>query len=882
VPYKEILVSSATGDITVTPDETTYGFTRGFNISCEDADGDPVYNAHVYVMDIEHVFEDGSNQTDDDVTFLGHSDSDGWLNFSKDIDEGLKFLESGTATFMFILGGTYEDFFGDDADEDAEPSMTAETEVIVNSPDPVNIFITYAQDKVLLCDVIGSPSIARDPPRDGEDDDWGNYTSTIIVEVYADNEDEMLDANITITGCGVDVEWHGEEQPDDGYEIPISPRFGGIMEVEVYNEDEEFTTTEDIEVEGLQSTVTTSIGDDKKITVETMESITFKLEEIDGTDLTRAEVHVQLFDYNWDNPTTINVTIGDFTEGNGLLGEYIFYPDEDYLDELGYLLISAKMGYDYGDDKVHFYSYDVVEIEPNHDLVVIIIEPDQANRTLTAGLEYDLEVEIENLDGDKIRAADMGDYNNDNKVMAEILNEDGDVLYTITSQPDDPDGWEPKYTDTSKNVWVLENWRPPERGTLLISAYSDSGKHHGNNSEIDIEYAELTYVPDAVTCGIGLENVTVEVYAVDALGNVIDNEKLYFNKEGAMDTDIDDDILDLDDGMVELELTCVGNYPGEINATFLGVFGVGVNTTGKLIIDFPRFVIEPAIAYVGIANDLMITAYDLEDNLLPGINISLTPSVNGTVGVRPDPVETDEDGIVQLTIEPAASGTLNVTLCFDIEYNTEGRLEWTELLTYSTIEVTTKKPLDIAVSQSPIFEGDTLTVTVTTEGTPVADVDVQFGQETKTTGSDGKATFTAPNPGVESAVYIIEASKFGYISDSLSITVIKVWQITIIGPSEMPSPGEEFTITIIAKGSPLAGATITFDGITYSSGGDGKVTLKAPEVDEEEEFTIIATFDPYIDGTLVITIAPGGIPGFELLALLAALGVAFILLRRRR
>ncbi len=45
-----------------------------------------------------------------------------------------------------------------------------------------------------------------------------------------------------------------------------------------------------------------------------------------------------------------------------------------------------------------------------------------------------------------------------------------------------------------------------------------------------------------------------------------------------------------------------------------------------------------------------------------------------------------------------------------------------------------------------------------------------------------------------------------------------------------------------------------------------------------------ATFDDpkYQDGTLEITVGGGGTPGFEVLTLLVALGVAFILLRRRR
>ena len=102
----------------------------------------------------------------------------------------------------------------------------------------------------------------------------------------------------------------------------------------------------------------------------------------------------------------------------------------------------------------------------------------------------------------------------------------------------------------------------------------------------------------------------------------------------------------------------------------------------------------------------------------------------------------------------------------------------------------------------------------------------------------------------------------------------------IIGPSTAPGAGETFTATILAKGSPLAGATVTIDVDTYTSDGEGKVTITAPST--EGDYTITAKYEGFQDGILIITIKAGGIPGFELLTLIAAIGVAFILLRRRR
>jgi hypothetical protein len=163
---------------------------------------------------------------------------------------------------------------------------------------------------------------------------------------------------------------------------------------------------------------------------------------------------------------------------------------------------------------------------------------------------------------------------------------------------------------------------------------------------------------------------------------------------------------------------------------------------------------------------------------------------------------------------------------------------------------------------------------------PVADVNVEFGEETMSTDSDGKAVFTVPDPGVESAVYSITAEKTGYVTEEKSITVIKVYGITIIGPSTPPGTGETFTITCLARGSALAGATITFDGKTFTTGADGTVTLTAPST--EGTYTVTGSYEDYEDVTFEVTITAGGIPGFELFALLVAFGVVFILIKRRR
>jgi PGF-CTERM protein len=237
--------------------------------------------------------------------------------------------------------------------------------------------------------------------------------------------------------------------------------------------------------------------------------------------------------------------------------------------------------------------------------------------------------------------------------------------------------------------------------------------------------------------------------------------------------------------------------------------------------------------------------------------------------------------MVELSISPTASGKLNVTIARNLRY-VGGRLNWTNAVVTDTyVTVTAVKTLKVSLSQSPVYQGQSFTVTVTTGvGVSVSGADVEFAGTTVQTGSDGKASFTAPDPGVESVVYTITVEKTGFVSEDKSITVIKVYDITLVGPDAAPSTGESFTVTVLAKGQPLAGATVTFNGKTVMSGGDGKVSLTAPS--SPGDYPVSASFPNYGDASLTLKVGDGGVPGFEVLSVLVALGVAFIVLRRRR
>ena len=229
-------------------------------------------------------------------------------------------------------------------------------------------------------------------------------------------------------------------QPDAGYSYFISPRNGGVLTVTVTNETGDITVTEDIEILGLVSNAVTSVGGDKEITVDTEEMITFTV-----NDAFYAEVHLNLFDEGWNwIPFELNMTTGTNKAGNGDDGIYKFTPETD---TLGHIVIAAKAGY--GDDI--FYTYDIVDVIPEYDLKINVSKPVAANRTLTAGLEYDIVIDITNQTGYKLQPSDILD------VIWELMDENDTVLYTGN------------FEHVSNNIWEVENAIFKEKGTLLIT-----------------------------------------------------------------------------------------------------------------------------------------------------------------------------------------------------------------------------------------------------------------------------------------------------------------------------------------------------------------------------------------------------------------------------
>ena len=319
------------------------------------------------------------------------------------------------------------------------------------------------------------------------------------------------------------------------------------------------------------------------------------------------------------------------------------------------------------------------------------------------------------------------------------------------------------------------------------------------------------------------------LYAKDALGNLLEDTAFIM-----WPTDANDTILaGKSSGTVYTdefgEATIWFDEVGNILGTFCATIN-DANTTGELQIAWPIFTLNPQIIYVGQMNEVLIRAVDMDGNPIKGINLTLTPSYIGMVaGSIPDPNSHWCRRMVTNSIicESFSKWSTKCNhFCQDIHYGA-GQLDWTAFLTDTVVNVTSKKPLEITASKSPIYQGETLTVTVKSEGVAVKDVDIKIGSLTGKTDANGKVDFTVPDPGVESAVYYIKAEKEGYVTTEIGISVIKKYAISINVPDEVFA-GESFTVTIIAKGQPLAGAAVKLDGTTTKmSGGDGKVMFTA-------------------------------------------------------
>ncbi len=888
IPYTSFEVATK-NDASVkmeTTDDIITGFPQTINISVynsswmnSDTDKDMYKHMKVHITGVDNYNNaTGETYNEDDIVEMSTTLTKTTSKYAY-YEFTWTFNETGTVTIwvsyeynlsMIAYSDTVTHFFDSYYDDKTglSPNATGMTTFEIGASDEINI------DTVSMPTAVGLTT----------DCGYKNQTTNVTIAIYGDTSGTYKNASIQINGCGVNVNID-EDDPNanDGrygqtskgaYWAKISPKTAGTITITATNETDDVTISKDYSISGLLGTVTPEIEGDTNITCGSTEKITVTV-----TNGQYATVKLAYYDRNWENCNLLNETTGDNTAGEGLNGIFEFTPDKEDLENVGYIVVGVSAG-------SNLYMYDIIEIEPIDDLSIIVTTPSAGNQTLTVGMDQDIIVEIKEPTGSFVTA--------DSPTVTGYLLYEGHTKdttdYTI------------EFSNYGTGTYKAslcgggDGWLP-YAGQLLIEVVNNSdAQEHIGSTTLDVDHATVAFSPGGATAGIQERNITVLVTVKDANGNPLSNEYIWFYVENNTDiTDVEEDFkfntadddyvrvrLD-EDGVGEFDIRQIGDQKTSINASMQQHDpSDGQNATmGLFEIDYPTFSVDPDTIFIGQANTVTLIAKDYDQNPIQGINLTFVSSIVGILASQPDPVPTDENGRAILSISPESSGKLNLTIARNVRY-INGRLNWTDaVITDTFITATSMKSLRLSVSKTTIYQGESFTVTVTSNNAAISGASVEFADQTATTDSTGTATFTAPDPGVESVVYVISAEKTGYLSAEKSVTVIRVFDITIIGPTTNPKIDETFTVTIIAKGSPLAGATVTFNGETFTSGGDGKLTLTAPST--AGNYTLKATYGNYNGYELTITV-DHAMPGFELITVLIAFAavVGLMIIRRKR
>ncbi|MBN2604005.1 MAG: hypothetical protein JXA91_07740 [Candidatus Thermoplasmatota archaeon] len=596
---------------------------------------------------------------------------------------------------------------------------------------------------------------------------------------------------------------------------------------------------------------TTVIPSIDSFTVDENVTLTLTIKSLTGSLLEYA--NVTLFWGDWDTSIldggsvgdVINGTNGAGTAGKGLNGEYTFVINKTQQRDIApqNITIAAKT------PSVDYWGYAQVLMDRNHDFVV-----NCTPTTAYAGQNVEYDITIRTLDG--------GTPEEDSTLYIKLYNETGALVTDI-------DAWSEQATAD-----ITEEIIPLSGGTYYLYAYNDTHDSKGHNATIVV--TPYTVQSDPTVLAWLIDEETNMTFSVTPAGNGTLTIK---NMSGLPNASSVGDQYDVE----------INNGVGtlaEVNATTLGNItfwytpeeGVSRKAVGLVRVTTATATPTPATVYIGYPTTVTIlVTHPATGVALPGVRVALDYGKNLTSSLLikiPDHVFTDSEGKARFSIETGGSG--NVTIYLKNQSDPENKF---------VIKSAAKKEAMIDADPSA-NEGATFTVEVKKlDGTLVTDttVSVIFNGETKTSNT-GSVTFTAPTV-PDSLDYKIRATAEGYTIGDTTIKIINVPQLVVA--VTMPASGKittnsQFDVTIADDmGSAIIGATVTFNSATFTSGAGGKVTLTAPG--SAGTYNIGATKTGFLAADSVsVTVESGGIPGFELVTLIAAIGIAFILIRRRR
>jgi len=615
---------------------------------------------------------------------------------------------------------------------------------------------------------------------------------------------------------------------------PTKP--GGTIKLTIdWPGDDNGTASQTIEI--VNGTyVTTAV---EKFTVGQHYNLTVTVKDIDGAVVKNANVFLM-----WENQNTrFNVTNGTNKAGNGLNGEYTFWinptDDANYPTTAPQNITVAAKWY------TGFWGYAKVVMDKNHNMMV--------NATPT--MSYAGDGTTYNID---ISLASGGHPTKNTDLHIAIYNSTGDL---VTGD----DAWSKTNAyDINDEEIILSG------GTYYLYAHNLTHDSQGHNATLVITPYTVTSSPSVLAWKIDQSvnmtfqltpagNGTLTILNMSSLPNCS-----YLGQETQVD--IVNGVGTLD----EVNATTLGN----VTFTYTPEGGAERCADGLLRVTTATATPSPATIFIGEASSVTITiTHPATGVVLQGVEVGLDIDLNSTTTILsklPTNKITNAQGKVTFAITAEASG--NVTIFIENETDPDNEF---------VIIAAARKQM--AISNDPsVDEGKTFTIEAKSNGVLITDATVTFtfnGQTWPTT--TGVATITAPSVST-SLTYPITATAEGYTSTSGTIMVLNVPKL-IVAVSGDVKAGQTFTLTIADDmGGPVIGATVTFEGKTYTTGAGGTVTMTAPTT--EGSYPVSATFPGFgsVSGTVTVLKGGGIIPGFELLTLVAAIGVAFLLLRRRR
>jgi len=617
--------------------------------------------------------------------------------------------------------------------------------------------------------------------------------------------------------------------------IPTRP--GGTITIAV---DWNITTaTISVDIAIINGTNVASAVD--TIYVDQHVNLTVTVTDMDGDPVKTGDVY--LF---WKGGGAINDTTGVSSEsGNGKDGEYTFWivPDDFTVAMPNNITIAAKT------PGSTLWGYAKVVVEKQHDLTV-----NCTPTTSYAGDPTTYDIDVGLVDGG--HPAKTG-------LTVALYNETGHLVTDID------DKWEKTGQYEIENEEIILSG-----GTYHLYAYNDTYDSRGNNATIVVTKYTVKVVPSVLAWLIDTDtNLTFTVNSP-----ITDGELTVHNMSGAPNCSSvgDDEPVTIENGTGTLEgvnATTLGN----VTFSYEPEDGEPRPANGLLRVTTATASPDPAIIYLNEPTEVTITVtHPATEDPIEDVRVGLDHGMNGTDSMLdqiPDDKFTNANGKVTFGITADASG--NVTI-----YMQNG----TDPDNPFVIKTAVRKKMTLETEDPTVNEGATFTVTAKSGGEAITDaiVTVIFDGDSYTT-TTGVVELKAPTI-QETVDYPIKANAEGYTIDAqTTIKVLNLPNLYITVSKETFSSGETITVKAGADNGNSYGITVTLGDKTKTTAGPDGVTFTAPSVTKDTTYTITATKTGYVDAESVdITVKQAGIPGFELLTLIAAIGVAFILLRRRR